>query len=35
MCSRHQQLPHVIGVGAQWATTNVRQKAKGCNFVDL
>ena len=27
MCSRHQQLPHVIGVGAQWATTNVRQKA--------
>ena len=27
MCSRHEQLPHVIGVGAQWATTNVRQKA--------
>jgi len=27
MCSRHKQLPHVIGVGAQWATTNVRQKA--------
>jgi len=28
MCSRLEQLPHVIGVGpAQWATTNVRQKA--------
>ena len=27
MCSRHEQLPHVIGVGPQWATTNVRQKA--------
>ena len=27
VCSRHKQLPHVIGVGAQWATTNVRQKA--------
>ena len=27
MCSRHEQLPRVIGVGAQWATTNVRQKA--------
>jgi len=27
MCSRHEQLAHVIGVGAQWATTNVRQKA--------
>ena len=27
MCSRHEQLPHVIGVGQQWATTNVRQKA--------
>jgi len=26
MCSRHEQLPHVIGVGPQWATTNVRQK---------
>ena len=26
MCSRHEQLPRVIGVGAQWATTNVRQK---------
>jgi len=26
-CSRHEQLPHVIGVGAQWATANVRQKA--------
>ena len=27
MCSWHKQLPHVIGIGAQWATTNVRQKA--------
>ena len=27
MCSRHEQLPHVIGVGPQCATTNVRQKA--------
>jgi len=27
MCWRHKQLPHVIGVGAQRATTNVRQKA--------
>ena len=27
MCSRHEQLPRVIGVGAQWATTNVRHKA--------
>jgi len=27
MCSRHEQLSHVIGVGAQWATTNVRQNA--------
>jgi len=27
MCSRHEQLPRVIGVRAQWATTNVRQKA--------
>ena len=27
MCSRHEQLPHVIGTGPQWATTNVRQKA--------
>ena len=27
MCSRHEQLPRVIGVGPQWATTNVRQKA--------
>jgi len=27
MCSRHEQLPHVIGVGPQWATANVRQKA--------
>ena len=27
MCSRHEQLLRVIGVGAQWATTNVRQKA--------
>ena len=26
-CSWHKQLPHVIGVGPQWATTNVRQKA--------
>jgi len=21
MCSRHEQLPHVIGVGPQWVTT--------------
>jgi len=27
MCSRHEQLPRVIGDGPQWATTNVRQKA--------
>ena len=27
MCWRHKQLRHVIGVGAQCATTNVRQKA--------
>jgi len=27
MCSWHKQLPHVIGVGPQWATTYVRQKA--------
>ena len=27
MCSRHEQLAQVIGVGAQCATTNVRQKA--------
>ena len=27
MCSRHEQLPHVIGIGPQRATTNVRQKA--------
>ena len=27
MCSWHKQLPHVIGIGPQWATTNVRQKA--------
>jgi len=27
MCMRHEQLPHVTGVGPQWATTNVRQKA--------
>jgi len=27
MCLRHEQLPHVIGVGPQWVTTNVRQKA--------
>ena len=27
MCSWHKQLPNVIGVGPQWATTNVRQKA--------
>jgi len=27
MCSRHEQLPRVIGTGPQWATTNVRQKA--------
>ena len=27
MCSWHTQLPHVIGIGPRWATTNVRQKA--------
>jgi len=27
MCLRHKQLPYVIGIGPQWATTNVRQKA--------
>ena len=27
MCSRHEQLLHVIGVGPQWATTHVRHKA--------
>ena len=27
MCSWHEQLPNVIGVGPQWATANVRQKA--------
>jgi len=27
MCSGHEQLPHVIVVGPQWATTNVREKA--------
>ena len=26
MCSWHKQLPHVIGIGPQWATANVRQK---------
>ena len=27
MCSGHKQLPHVMGIGSQWATANVRQKA--------
>jgi len=27
MCSWHKQLPRVIGIGPQWATTNIRQKA--------
>jgi len=27
MCSWHKQLPHVIGIGPQWAMTNIRQKA--------
>jgi len=27
MWSRHEQVPRVIGVGPQWATANVRQKA--------
>ena len=27
MCSWNKQFPNVIGVGPQWATTNVRQKA--------
>ena len=26
MCSWHKQLPHVMGIGSQWATANVRQK---------
>ena len=34
MCSRHEQLPRVIGVGAQWATTSgnysrVRNRTEG------
>ena len=27
MCSWHKQLPHVIGIGPQWATANFQQKA--------
>jgi len=27
MCSWHKQFPHVIEIGSQWATANVRQKA--------
>jgi len=27
MCSWNKQFPHVIGIGPQWATANVRQKA--------
>ena len=27
MCARHEQLLRVVGIGPQWATTNVRQKA--------
>ena len=27
MCSWHKRLPHVIGIGPQWATANTRQKA--------
>ena len=27
MSSWHKQLPHVTGIGPQWVTTNVRQKA--------
>jgi len=27
MCSWHKQLLHVIGIGPQWATANVQQKA--------
>ena len=27
VCSRPEQLPRVIGIRPQWATTNVRQKA--------
>jgi len=26
MCSRHEQLPHVVGIGPQLATTNVLQR---------
>ena len=32
MCSRREQLPRVIGVGPQWATTDVRHK---CRSVGL
>jgi len=28
MRSWHEQLPRVIGIGPQWATTNVRQKTE-------
>jgi len=27
MCSWHKQLPQICGIGPQWATANVRQKA--------
>ena len=27
MCSWHKQLPQIFGIGPQWATANVRQKA--------
>jgi len=33
MRSWHTQLPHVIGFGPQWATTNVRQKATAVSEV--
>ena len=31
----HKQLPHVIGIGPQWATTNVRQKATYVVWIDM
>ena len=30
MCSWHKQLPHVMGIGSQWATANVRQATVVC-----
>ena len=28
MCSWHKQLPHVTGIGPQWATTSVRSSVR-------